>query len=222
VGFKERGYLPEAIVNFLAFLGWNPGTDQELFSMEELFNAFEIERIGKAGAKFDIQKANWFNQQYLRAKSDEELADYLVSDLKLQGIPCSFEKAIAIANALRERITFPQDLASAGKLFFVPPTSFDEKIVAKKWNQEAVDVISSLEKEIGGSEELTSSSATAILEKITTVFQIQPGRIMQALRLALTGGASGPDLMITMEILGPSEVKARLGNALRTLSGKVG
>lgn len=219
-GFRERGYLPEALINFLALLGWNPGNNQELFSLDELVNAFEIDRIGKAGAKFDIQKANWFNQQYLRAKSDKELADILMSDIKLQNIECDLEKAISVANALRERITFPKDLADLGKLFFVAPTHFDEKIAGKKWNQEAVSVLSRLSEELSQKKAMTSSSANEILQNVTAELNIPSGKIMQALRLALTGGASGPDLMITMQILGPQEVAARIDYALDSLGGK--
>ncbi|MCB0492152.1 MAG: glutamate--tRNA ligase [Cyclobacteriaceae bacterium] len=219
-GFKERGYLPEALINFLAFLGWNPGTEQELFTLEELCNAFDIERIGKAGAKFDIQKANWFNQQYLRAKTDEELGHILMADLKVNGIDCETERANAIANALRERITFPKDIAELGKIFFIAPQSFDEKIASKKWNEEAIAVMTSLKEEVKKSDELTAKTAASVLEKTTTSLGIPQGKIMQALRLALTGGASGPDLMITMALLGSDEVSSRLTYALNTLGGK--
>ncbi len=220
-GFKERGYLPEALLNFLAFLGWNPGTTQEIFSFAELVESFEIERIGKAGAKFDIQKANWYNQQYLRAKKDEELADFLIADLKLQGIECNFDKAKVIAAALRERITFPKDMAELGLFFFESPSAFDEKIVSKKWTADAVKVLSELSTEVKDVNSLTRDAAAAILEKITTSMNIGQGKIMPALRLSLTGGASGPDLMITMEILGGAEVSKRLDYALATLVGKV-
>lgn len=219
-GFKERGYLPEALINFLAFLGWNPGTEQELFSVEELISAFELERIGKAGAKFDIQKAKWYNQQYLRAKTDEELARYLLHDLKELGIVCDKEKAASIANALRERITFPCDMIELGRFFFIAPETFDEKIAAKKWNDEAVAVISSLKDEIAIIENLTAEAAASILEQVTMRLAIPQGKIMQALRMALTGGASGPDLMITMAILGNHEVSTRLDYALKTLGRK--
>lgn len=219
-GFRERGYLPEALINFLAFLGWNPGTEQELFTLEELAAAFELERIGKAGAKFDIQKANWFNQQYLRAKSDEELGQILIIDLKNQGINCEKEKANAIASALRERITFPGDIALLGKIFFIAPKSFDEKIASKKWNKESIAVVDALKDEIKKLEVLTTESVTTMLEEITTRLGIPQGKIMQALRLALTGGSSGPDLIITMVLLGSHEVSSRLAYALEAIEKK--
>src|SRR5258706_1819467 len=116
-GFRENGYLPEALLNFLAFLGWNPGTEQEIFSMTELIDVFSIERIGKAGAKFDIHKAQWYNQQYLRAKSDEELTKYLFDSLTKENIECTTEKAVKICAAMKERVTFPNDFWEQGKFF---------------------------------------------------------------------------------------------------------
>ncbi|MEQ8426175.1 MAG: glutamate--tRNA ligase, partial [Cyclobacteriaceae bacterium] len=163
----------------------------------------------------------WFNQQYLRAKSDEELSAYLINDLNSQNISCAQEKASLIVSALRDRITFPEDLVEMGKLFFVAPTSFDEKIISKKWNQDAVSVLSELESEMKNADSLTPTSAAEILESITSRLNISQGKIMQALRLALTGGASGPDLMATMSILGAGEVASRLDYALQTLKGKV-
>ena len=219
-GFKERGYLPDALLNFLAFLGWNPGTTQELFSLDELIKEFELERIGKAGAKFDIQKAKWFNQQYLRAKPDNFLTQILIDGLKEKNIDCAPEKASIIVSALRDRITFPQDLIELGLLFFVAPTSFDGKIAQKKWNNEAIKVVDQLHNHLQTFQgQFDAISASALLEKTSTELAIPQGKIMQALRLALTGGGAGPDLMLTMEILGPKEVADRLGFALRTLNG---
>jgi glutamyl-tRNA synthetase len=216
-GFKERGYLPEALINFLAFLGWNPGTEKELFSLQELIEAFSLERIGKAGAKFDIQKAQWFNQHYLRTKTDQELAAYLLLYLEKEKITCTQEKAEKIGRALRERITFPQDLWEQGKLFFIAPTVFDEQIVAKKWNHDAAKVLSTFKDEIKSVQNLSSDSAKNTLESVTTKWGIKTGQILQVLRMSLTGGASGPDLMMTMEIIGADETVKRIGFALDKL-----
>ncbi|HRI78557.1 MAG TPA: glutamate--tRNA ligase, partial [Cyclobacteriaceae bacterium] len=114
-GFRESGYLPDALINFLAFLGWNPGTEQELFSMEELVQAFSVARIGKAGARFDIHKAQWFNQQYLKAKTDEELSSYLLDSLAKENIACTKEKALKICAVMKERVTFTHDFWLQGK-----------------------------------------------------------------------------------------------------------
>ncbi|MFN7791104.1 MAG: glutamate--tRNA ligase, partial [Cyclobacteriaceae bacterium] len=204
-GFKETGFLPEALINFLAFLGWNPGTEKEIFSISELVEAFSIERIGKAGAKFDIQKAQWFNQHYLRAKSDQELAEYLLAALANERITCSNEKAGKICFALRERITFPHDLWEQGKIFFSAPSTFDQQIVAKKWNLDAVRTLRGFIEEIKVTQPFSADAAKLSLEKVTGELGIKTGQILQPLRMSLTGGASGPDLMLTMEILGKEE-----------------
>ncbi|NOS55511.1 MAG: glutamate--tRNA ligase [Cyclobacteriaceae bacterium] len=219
-GFKESGFLPEALINFLAFLGWNPGTEKEIFSMTELVEAFSIERIGKAGAKFDIQKSQWFNQHYLRAKPDKELADYLLASLTSEGISCSNEKAEKICFALRERITFPHDLWEQGKIFFSAPTTFDEQIVSKKWNLDAVRTLSGFIDAIKTTQPHSADSIKSSLEKVTGELGIKTGQILQALRMSLTGGASGPDLMLTMEILGAVETVNRIKYALDNLKAK--
>ncbi len=220
-GFRESGYLPEAMINFLAFLGWNPGTEQEIFSMEQLIDAFTIERIGKAGARFDIQKAQWFNQQYLRAKSDDELVGYLSESLRQQDIACSDEKMKKIVSIMKERVTFPGDFWEQGKFFFQAPVSFDEQLVAKKWNDDTVKVLSAYSSALKAIQNLTAETAKNTLEQVTASLGIKTGQILQMLRMVVTGGASGPDLMVTMEILGVSEVTSRIGYALNTLKAKV-
>lgn len=220
-GFKETGYLPEALINFLAFLGWNPGTTQELFSMDELIQAFSIERIGKAGAKFDIHKAQWFNQQYLRAKTDEQLAVNLLEILKPEQITCSKEKAVRICSIMRERITFPQDLWEHGKFFFQSPSTFDEGVISKKWNMDAVKVLTAYKDALNTVSILNADSAKSTLEQVTQQLGIQTGKILQALRVVITGLGSGPDLMVTIEIIGKEESVKRIEFALQTLKEKV-
>jgi glutamyl-tRNA synthetase len=220
-GFRESGYLPEALINFLAFLGWNPGTEQELFSMEELIRAFSIERIGKAGAKFDIHKAQWYNQQYLRAKPDEALAAYLLESFAQQGITCTREKAMKICSLIKERITFPHELWDHAKVFFVPPDAFDEGIVNKKWNNEAAKVLTAFRDAVTQVESLDAVSAKNLLEQVTASLNISTGKILQALRLSLTGLGVGPDLMMTMELIGKAEVANRISYALENIKVKV-
>ncbi|MBX2944207.1 MAG: glutamate--tRNA ligase [Cyclobacteriaceae bacterium] len=220
-GYKESGYLPEALINFLAFLGWNPGTEQEIFSMHELIQAFSVERIGKAGAKFDIQKAQWFNQQYLRAKTDQELAAFLLEQLKLENISCTQEKAENICALMKERITFPQELWEHGKFFFRAPESFDESVVTKKWNDDAVKVITAYRDAVEKLNAFDATIAKETLEQVTASLQIGTGKILQALRVAMSGLGGGPDLMMIMEIIGKDEVVGRLTFALQNLKQKV-
>jgi len=219
-GFKENGYLPDALANFLAFLGWNPGTEQEIFSMEQLITAFSIERIGKSGAKFDIHKAQWFNAQYLRAKSNEELISFLFESLTKEKIECSKEKALKICLVMKDRVTFPSDFWEHGRFFFSRPQTYDEQIIAKKWNADVVKVLGGFQVAIAALNVISSENIKTTLDKVTTELGISTGKILAALRVSITGGASGPDLMMTMEIIGKEEIVARLDRALRTINVK--
>lgn len=219
-GFRESGYLPEALINFLAFLGWNPGTEQEIFSMEQLTEVFTLERIGKAGAKFDIQKAQWFNQQYLRSKSNTELAKQLLNSLKKENISCSEQKAEKVCQAMRERITYPQDIFEHGRFFFTAPILFDESVISKKWNEEAVKVLSAYRDEVKKIEAPSAEIAKTTLDSVAGNLGIGTGKVLQALRVALTGQGSGPDLMLTIEILGSEETVSRLDYALQNIQLK--
>lgn len=216
-GFKETGYLPEALINFLAFLGWNPGTEQEIFSMTDLINAFSLERINKAGAKFDIQKAQWFNQQYLKATSNEILADQLIRE---SGQSISRDNAVKIVSIMKERVTFPREIWEQGKFFFTAPMGYDEAVISKKWNDEAVTVITAYKNALTKESAIDSTSAKSVLESAAASVNIGVGKIMQALRVAVTGNGSGPDLMMTMEILGKEELIKRLEHALNTIKVK--
>jgi glutamyl-tRNA synthetase len=216
-GYREAGYLPQALINFLAFLGWNPGTEQEIFSMTQLIDSFAIQRIGKAGAKFDIQKAQWFNQQYLRDRSNEELAIYLMDSLSKENINCSNAVAEKICGLLKDRVTFPQDFWLQGKFLFKAPTSYDEQVTNKKWTQEAVTVLTQYANQIKKSDTITADVAKSILEKVTSELNVGTGKILQPLRVSITGGASGPDLMATIEVLGVEEVTKRIEHALKTI-----
>lgn len=220
-GYKEAGYLPEAFINFLAFLGWNPGTTQEIFSLDELINEFSVERINKAGARFDILKAQWYNQHYLRTKPVEQLAEFLLNSLEREKIECPRDKAIKIVTVMQDRVTFPQDFWEQGRYFFFAPQAYDETVIAKKWNSEAVRVLSAYRDQLEEVEVLDASSAKAKLEAVTAALGIGTGKILQALRVAITGAGGGPDLMMIMEIVGKNEVVQRIDLALRTLPIKV-
>jgi glutamyl-tRNA synthetase len=219
-GYRESGYLPDALLNFLAFLGWNPGTTQEIFSLEELIAAFSIERIGKAGAKFDIHKAQWFNQQYLRQKSDEELAQFLLKSLSDAKVSCSQETVLKIASVMRDRVIFPQDFWEHGKFFFFSPEKFDESVALKKWNDEGVKVLTAYKDAVAALPAIDASNAKSTLEAVTASLGIGTGKILQALRLSITGQGGGPDLMMIMEIIGKEEVVKRIDFALKTLKVK--
>ncbi len=222
MGFRESGYLPEAFTNFLAFLGWNPGTSQELFTMEELTEAFSIERIGKSGTKFDINKAKWFNQQYLKKKPNSELASYLLSELEKNNISCSEEKAEQICNELKERVSFQHEFWTEAMYFFIAPEEYDEKVVSSKWTEEAVLALSEYRKAILAVQDVfTPEAAKETLTNVLDKNNIKMGKVMQALRVSITGAGAGPDLMNIISILGREEAAKRIEQALHKLNDHV-
>jgi glutamyl-tRNA synthetase len=216
-GYRESGYLPEAFVNFLAFLGWNPGTEEELFSVDELIEAFSLERISKSGARFDINKAKWYNEQYLRAKSDVELAQYLLKALEEQGITCSPDKAQKIAGVMKERVTFPQDFWRDASYFFVAPQVYNEQVAAKKWNPQAAAVFKEFNVRLTTLDDFRADTIKELLQQVLAEHQMKLGMVMQALRLAITGVDGGPDLMAIIEIIGKEETIRRIEAALERL-----
>ena len=220
-GFKEAGYLPDAFLNFLAFLGWNPGTEEEIFSMEALIDAFTIERIGKSGTKFDIEKAKWYNQQYLKAKTGRELTSYIKPNLTSEHISYSDDMLSKICDTLKERVTFPQEIWTEGQFFFLSPSAYDDGVVAKKWNETAVSVFSEYTEKIDTIANYNAERAKNLLLEILEARGLKIGMVMQSLRVALTGKGSGPDLMEIMEILGKKEVKNRILKAIEVLPLKM-
>jgi glutamyl-tRNA synthetase len=221
IGFREQGYLPEAMTNFLAFLGWNPGTQQELFSMTELIQAFSIERIGKSGTKFDINKAKWFNQQYMKHKSVEEMGAYLIAELNTRHITYEKNKVEKISELLRERVVFASDLWHEGKFFFEAPLHYDEAVVSSKWTSDAAKVIAEFNQVLTTKSSITADEAKETLHEVLEKNGMKMGKVLQALRVAITGVGAGPDLMQIIELLGKEVVVARLSTALVTLNDKV-
>ncbi len=221
-GFREAGYLPEAVVNFLALLGWNPGDEQELFSREEMVASFRLARINKAGAQFDIEKARWFNQQYIKNKSDEELANYLMKELEQAGVDSSKEKAEAVSALMKERITFPSELWTSARYFYQAPEHYDEKTASKKWTEEAATTLSAYVDALSNAANpLSAEAAKEVLVQVLEQQGVKLGKIMPALRLALTGEGGGPDLMQIIAVLGRDEVVARIRQAQQKLSKNV-
>lgn len=222
-GFREEGYLPDALTNFLAFLGWNPGTEQEMFDMDQLIEAFTLERINKAGTKFDIEKARWYNQQYLKDKPVTDLTRILCDQLSENQIELTKEKSEMVAEMLRERITYVQDLKALALGFLERPSGYDEKVVKKKWTAEAVNILDLYAKALKnqGVEVISATEAKSIFEQILEENGINIGRVMQSLRLAITGQGGGPDLMQIIEVLGSHEVAGRIEVALETLKDQI-
>ncbi|AII51926.1 glutamate--tRNA ligase [Hymenobacter sp. APR13] len=216
-GYRESGYLPEAFINFLAFLGWNPGTTQELFTMDELIENFSIERVSKSPARFDQNKVRWYNEQYLRAKPDAELAQYLIHDLQAQGLEVSADKAEQIAALVKERATFPADLAKEAQLFFQRPSAYDEQVISKKWNAQVAGALAEFARQLPTAPDTTPDGVKALLTQVVEGQGLKLGQVLQALRVAVTGAAAGPDLMAIMSILGTQETSERIEAAVAAL-----
>lgn len=221
-GFREAGYLPDALTNFLVFLGWNPGTEQELFTLDDLIKDFSIERIHKAGVKFDIDKAQWYNQQYIKSKPDEELTQYLLPQLEKEGIQADNHKVTKVCGLLKERVTFTTDFWLQGQYFFVTPEQYEPEIVQKKWTDDAVKALTVYSQKLQDSTDaLTGEQAKALLHAVLEELDIKMGKAMPALRLALTGVGGGPDLMEIIEVIGRAETTQRIENALERLKNQV-
>lgn len=217
-GFRDQGYLPEAFINFLAFLGWNPGDERELFTLKELVESFSVERISKSGAKFDIAKAKWYNEQYLKDTPNERLAAYLINDAAAEGVTISAEIADAIITLTKDRVTFPADFWKESKFLMTAPTSFDEAVASKRWNEDAVKVLSSYADSLENyNGEYNAEIAKEMLNAAAESQEIKLGKVMQAVRLCITGVGAGPDLMQIFAILGTEEVIKRIKFALANL-----
>ncbi len=221
-GFREEGYSPEATTNFLALLGWNAGTEQELFNMEQLIEAFSFERVHKAGARFDIQKANWFNQQYLKLQDDASIVAQLKPLYAAEGILVTDEQLIQIVHLLKDRVHFVKEIVKESLFLFSAPVEYDQDVVIKKWNEEAVRAITGFKDSLVAFDgNFVADQIKAALSASMEAQGVKMGKIMQALRLAVTGAGAGPDLMVIMEILGKEEVINRLTISLDRLPAQI-
>ena len=217
-GYRENGYYPDAFVNMLALLGWNPGTEQEIFSMDELIEAFSLERVGKSGSKFDPEKAKWFNHQYLIRKSDQEIADEWIAWLKSEKqLEIEADKVLKIVGLIKERVQFVHELWNEACFFIEAPESYDDKVVKKRWKADSPNQMEMLAQQL---ETLTDFTAAKIDEKLKTWItdnELSMGAVMNALRLLLVGAAKGPHLGDIMEVIGKTESLARIRNGIKAL-----
>ncbi|WP_396182159.1 glutamate--tRNA ligase [Flavobacterium sp.] len=212
-GYRETGYFPEAVINFLALLGWNDGTDQELFSLNELVEKFDLNRVHKAGAKFDPEKNKWFNHQYLQKQSDEELAKIFSSILNEKGISIENNKLIKIVSLIKERANFVSDFWELADYFFVAPLSYDEK-ASKNWKEETPHLMQNVTVFLKSIEDFNSANIETILKDWMTGNKIGMGKVMQPLRLSLVGALKGPHLFDIIEMIGKEETVKRIEKAI--------
>jgi glutamyl-tRNA synthetase len=216
-GFKEYGFLPEALINFLAFLGWNPGTDQEIFSLEELTSAFNLEKVVKSGARFDIEKAKWYNQQYIMAQPDNQLAEMIQGDF--EGV--SADKLSTFCGLMKERVENLNDFKKNGYFFFDKPAEYDAKTIRKKYKEENDNHFSAIAKKLEELESYTTDNIQSAIKGYIGDNELSFGAILPILRVAMTGTMKGPDIFATMELLGKEESLVRLTEGIekfKTLS----
>ena len=217
LGYKEGGYFPEAFINMLAFLGWNPGTPQELFSLNELCKTFSLERVGRSGAKFDFDKTKWYNQQYLRSKTKTELAETLQVLLKENNINADINYVASVCEQLKERATFVKDMWNEGKYFFQQPRLYDEKTIRKKWKDNTHVILNELRLEISKIEKFTSEEIETVFKQYLERNKIKMGVLLPVFRLSLTGLGMGPSLFNIAELIGKKETLSRIDIAIKKI-----
>jgi glutamyl-tRNA synthetase len=216
-GYRESGYFPEAFINMLAFLGWNPGTEQEIFTLDALAKVFSIEHVHKAGARFDFEKAKWFNHQYLISNSDEKLAESFESVLKEKGIAVSRDFVIKVVALVKERVNFVNEMWLQASFFFVAPTSYDQEIVKKRWKDNIPTLIAEVNEMIKSLDPFNAETFKQSIHDFVEAKQANMGSVMNSLRLSLVGGSFGPDLPLIAELLGKEEVVRRIEKAVREI-----
>ena len=215
MGYRENGFFPEAVVNFLALLGWNDGTDQEIFSLEELCEKFDLNRVHKAGAKFDPEKNKWFNHHYLQEQSNESLAKAFELILSEKGISTSLDLN-KIVSLIKERADFVTDFWELSDYFFLAPTSYDEKAV-KNWKEETPALMQQLISVIENIGDFSSENMETIIKDWMTKNEIGMGKVMQPFRLSLVGALKGPHLFDIAEMIGKEETIRRLESAIKNI-----
>ncbi len=238
-GYREDGYFADAFINMLAFLGWNPGTEQELFSLEELIQAFEISKVGKSGAKFDVDKTKWFQHQYLIQKSDQELSELFLPVLqdKLNVIANEMKQSVdsnrlprrssprndkeyvtKVVSLIKERATFVSDFWGLSSFFFQVPTEYDAKASKKAWKQDTSTLMQELVSVLNGIEDFSSENTEDIVKKWITAKEIGFGKVMQPFRLSLVGAMKGPHVFDITSLIGKKETIQRIEQAINVLS----
>jgi len=218
-GYREAGFFPDALVNFLAFLGWNPGTEQEIFSMDELIEAFSLDRVSKSGAKFDYEKGKWFNHQYLQLKPIEEVSDmyqhFLIEEKDL--IEDS-DKVRRVVELVRERVNFIHELWDQSSFFFVAPQEFTEADVKKRWKADSANHMLQLMEVLEGLDDFKAATTEEVVKGWMVEKGYGMGAVMNAFRLCIVGASKGPHMFDIIELIGKEETISRLKRAIDTIS----
>lgn len=216
-GYRESGYFPEAVVNFLALLGWNPGTEQELFTLDELVQAFDIHKCSKAGARFDYQKGIWFNHEYILKKSNEEVANLFAPIVANNGVDETMERITKVVAMMKDRVNFVKELWPLCSFFFIAPTEYDEKTVKKRWKADSAKVMSELADVLEGIDDFSVEGQEPVVMKWVEEKGYKLGDVMNAFRLTLVGIGKGPGMFDISAFLGKEETLKRMRKAIEVL-----
>ena len=216
-GYRESGYLPEAVINFLALLGWNPGTNQEILSMDELIQLFDLTHCSKAGAKFDFEKAKWFNHEYILHADNRELAEMFMPIVKENGIDAPMEKVVTVVGMMKDRVSFMKDLWDTCKFFFVAPETYDEKTTKKRWKEDSPEMMLELAAVLENIDDFSLENQEKIVMKWIEDKGYHLGNIMNAFRLTLVGVGKVPHMFDISSVLGKEETLKRIYRAVEVL-----
>ena len=217
-GFREQGYFPEAVLNFLALLGWNPGTEQELFTLDELVKQFDISKCSKAGARFDFQKAIWFNHEYILNKSDDEIAELFAPIVAGNGVEESMARVRQVVHMMKDRVNFVRELWPLCSFFFVPPIEYDEKTTRKRWKADSPQVMTELAEVLEGIEDFSIDNQERVVMAWVESKGYKLGDVMNAFRLTLVGEGKGPGMFDITAFLGKEETLTRMRRAIEVMS----
>ena len=216
-GYRESGYFPEAVINFLAFLGWNPGTEREMYSIDELAELFDITKCSKAGARFDYQKGIWFNHEYILAKSAEEIASIFAPIVAENGVNESLERITKVVEMMKDRVNFVSELWPLCKFFFVAPTEYDEKTRKKRWKEDSAQQLTELMEVLKTIDDFSVEGQESIVHQWIEQKEYKLGNIMNAWRLTLVGEGKGPGMFDISALLGKQETLDRMKRAIEAL-----
>lgn len=216
-GYRESGYLPEAVINFLALLGWNPGTEQEILSLDELVKLFDISKCSKAGARFDYVKGTWFNHEYILQKSDEEIARQFEPFVRENGVDDSFDRIQLVVSMMKGRVSFVKELWPLCSFFWIAPTEYDEKTVKKRWKDDSAEMMTALMEVLRGVDDFSIEGQESVVMKWIEDNGYHTGNILNAFRLTIVGEGKGPHVFDISAFLGKEETLRRMQRAIDTL-----
>ncbi len=217
MGYRESGYFPEAFVNLLSLLGWNPGTEKEIFTIDELIAEFSLEKVGKSGSRFDPDKAKWFNHQWLQMKDNLEIANLFLSILKEKGIEANTDKVAKIVNLVKDRVSFVKELWEQSSFFFVAPGEYDAKFVKKRWKENSASIMAELIDVLEEVDTFTSAETELHVKNWIEKSELGMGAVMNAFRLCIVGAGKGPHMFDIIEIIGKEETIGRIKKGIESI-----